>query len=88
MPKKTIFISLSVLLAIGLVAGSFQYIQTLKADLASAVTVGTPNPGHTWAQMECNANSLCIDSTNNRVGIGTNTPSKKLVIQPVPLDNR
>jgi hypothetical protein len=80
MPKKNIFISLSVLLAIGLIAGVFQYIQTLKADLASAVTVGTPNPGHTWAQMECNANSLCIDTVNKRVGIGTANPSKKLEV--------
>ena len=30
--------------------------------------------------MECNANSLCVDTTNNRVGIGTNTPSNQLYI--------
>jgi len=80
MPKKTVFISLSVLLAIGLLAGVFQYVQTLKAELASAVTVGTPNPGHAWAQMQCSATSLCIDTANNRVGIGTNTPSNQLYI--------
>ena len=77
MPKKTIFTSISILLAIGLVAGMFQYVQTLRPNRVSAVTVGTPNPGHTWDQMECNANSLCVDTTNNRVGIGQ-------ILQPIP----
>lgn len=45
---------------------------------ASAATVGVPNPGHTWAEMECSASSVCIDTSLNRVGIGTNNPSEKL----------
>ncbi len=45
---------------------------------ASAATVGTPNPGHLWAEMQCSANSVCIDTSLNRVGIGTNNPSEKL----------
>lgn len=44
----------------------------------SAATVGTPNPGHTWATMQCSADSVCIDTSLNRVGIGTNNPSEKL----------
>jgi hypothetical protein len=44
----------------------------------SAVTVGVPNPGHTWSEIECNANTLCIDTVNKRLGIGTNNPAKTL----------
>ncbi len=47
---------------------------------ASAATVGVPNPGHTWAEMECSANTLCIDTSTNRLGIGTTTPSTKLEV--------
>jgi len=47
---------------------------------ASAATVGVPNPGHTWAEMECSANTLCIDTSTNRIGIGTNEPEEKLEV--------
>lgn len=30
--------------------------------------------------MECNANSLCIDTTNNRLGIGTAVPTRSLTL--------
>jgi len=46
----------------------------------SAATVGTPNPGHLWSEMQCSANSVCIDTSLNRVGIGTNNPSEKLEV--------
>ena len=45
---------------------------------AFAATVGVPNPGHRWAEMECSASSVCIDTSLNRVGIGTNNPAEKL----------
>ncbi|MDD3123432.1 MAG: tail fiber domain-containing protein [Candidatus Izemoplasmatales bacterium] len=47
---------------------------------ASAATVGVPNPGHTWAEMECSASTLCIDNVNSRLGIGTNDPRSTLNI--------
>lgn len=79
MNKKHLVI-ISCVLLIGLVAGVWQYIQTFKTDVASAVTVGTPNPGHAWASMECSANTICLDTSGNKVGIGTNTPSGKLQV--------
>ncbi len=48
---------------------------------ASAATVGVPNPGHTWAEMECSANTLCIDTSTNRLGIGNNNPVTKLEVK-------
>ena len=62
---------------------AYQYGTTLKEYVVSAVTVGIPNPGHAWSSIECSANSLCIDTANNRVGIGTNNPSTKLDVNGV-----
>jgi len=59
---------------------TFQYLKTFKEEVVSAVTVGTPNPGHALSDLECSADSLCIDTANNYVGIGTNNPSKKLEV--------
>ena len=50
----------------------------MKIEDVEAVTVGVPNPGHSLVQLECSADSLCVDTTNNRVGIGTANPSSKL----------
>ncbi|MCK9626782.1 MAG: tail fiber domain-containing protein [Candidatus Paceibacterota bacterium] len=46
----------------------------------SAATVGVPNPGHTWAEMECSADTLCVDTATNRLGIGNNNPGEKLEV--------
>ena len=73
--QKKHWIIIALIFVFFLGAEVYNYGRALREiNEASAVTVGTPNPGHTWAQMECNANSLCIDTTNNLVGIGTNTP--------------
>ena len=79
MKKQHLFIILSLVL-LGFVFGIIQYYQALKTEDVSAVTVGIPNPGHSLAQLECSADSLCVDTTNNRVGIGTVTPSEKLSV--------
>jgi hypothetical protein len=77
MKKQHLFIILFVVL-LGFVFGVVQYYQALKTEDVSAVTVGLPNPGHSLAQLECSANSLCVDTVNNRVGIGTNNPATTL----------
>jgi hypothetical protein len=77
MKKQHLFIILFVVL-LGFVFGIIQYYQALKTEDVSAVTVGIPNPGHSWASMECGADTLCIDLVNKRLGIGTNTPTKAL----------
>ena len=77
--QKKHWIIIALIFVFFLGAEVYNYGRALREiNEASAVTVGTPNPGHTWDQMECNANSLCVDTTNNLVGIGTNTPSTKL----------
>jgi hypothetical protein len=77
MKKQHFFIILFVVL-LGFVFAFIQYYQTVKTEDVSAVTVGIPNPGHSLAKLECSADSLCVDTANNRVGIGTNNPSEKL----------
>lgn len=58
----------------------YNYAETLKTGIAEAVTVGVPNPGHAWSTMECSASTLCIDTANGRLGIGTAVPGAKLDI--------
>lgn len=54
----------------------------------SAAPVGTPNPGHLWAEMQCSADSVCVDTSLNKVGVGTNSPAAKLhVIGNIIADN-
>jgi len=62
---------------------TLQYLKTFKGEVVSAVTIGTPNPGHSLSQLECSADSLCIDATHSYVGIGTNTPTTKLDVNGV-----
>ena len=77
--KYWLVIALILLFFVG--AEVYNYGRALREiSEASAVTVGTPNPGHSWAQMECNSDSLCIDTANNSVGIGTSTPLYKLQV--------
>jgi hypothetical protein len=77
MKKQSLFI-VSLIIFLGLVFGIYQYFQAFEINNVSAVTVGTPNPGHTWAEIECSADILCVDTVNKRLGIGTNTPTKAL----------
>lgn len=79
MKKQHLFIVSGIILT-GLAFGTYQYFQAFKTENALAVTVGTFNPGHPWVQMECNGDTLCIDSTNKKVGVGTNNPTEKLTV--------
>ncbi|MFA6368578.1 MAG: hypothetical protein WCX10_08485, partial [Bacteroidales bacterium] len=74
MNKKRFYIISSTLLLIGLFAGVIQYVGMFDALYAAAT-----NPGHSWSQMECST-ALCIDTTNNRVGVGTMNPTQTLEI--------
>jgi len=77
MKKQRLFI-VSAIVFLGLIFSTYQYYQALKTEDVSAVTVGIPNPGHSLSGLECSADSLCVDTVNNRVGIGTNNPTKKI----------
>ncbi len=78
--KKSYVFTIAFLVTITLVFSVYQYFQALETGSVSAVTVGTPDPGHAWSQMECSADSLCVDTVNNRLGVGTNTPGEKLTV--------
>ncbi len=78
--KKSYVFAIVFLMLIALISSVCQYMNIMKTEDVSAVTVGTPNPGHTWSSMECSADSLCIDPAGNKLGIGTNTPSQKLEV--------
>lgn len=77
MKKQNLFI-VSTIFFFGLIFSMCQYYNTFKTEGVSAVTIGTHNPGHAWSEMECSSDTLCIDATNKRLGIGTNTPSTQL----------
>jgi hypothetical protein len=77
MKKQQVFIMLGIIF-LGLIFGIYQYFQAFETENVSAVTVGVPNPGHTWAEIECSADTLCVDTVNKRVGIGTNNPTVAL----------
>jgi hypothetical protein len=66
MNKQKYLILFSVIF-LGLFFSFYQYFNALKTDFVSAVTVGTPS-------------SLCVDTTGNMLGIGTNTPNEKLTV--------
>ena len=77
MKKHNTFIIIGII-SLGLIFSIFQYYHSFMAEKAEAVTVGTKNPGHPWSEMECSGSTLCIDSENGKVGIGTNEPTEKL----------
>ena len=66
-------------LFLGLVFLTCQYYQAFEVESVFATST-VPNPGHLWSSMECNSDSLCIDTTNNRLGIGTASPGGPLDI--------
>jgi len=76
MKKQTIFTIFAVVL-LGLAFSFYQYSETFKTEVASATST-VPNPGHLWSSMECNSDTLCVDTVNNRLGIGTASPGTKL----------
>lgn len=76
MNKQKYFI-IFLFLSIGLCFSVCQYLESLKTEFASAVS-NVPNPGHPWSAIECNSDSLCVDTVNNRLGIGTASPVYKL----------
>lgn len=63
-------------LFVGIVCAVGQYMGAFNAMYALATN---PNPGHSWAEIECN-DTFCVDSANNRIGIGTTSPENKLSI--------
>ncbi|MFA5432188.1 MAG: hypothetical protein WC319_04855 [Candidatus Paceibacterota bacterium] len=77
MKKQQLFIVTGIIIG-GLAFGIYQYFQAFEVGNVSAVQIGTPNPGHTWAQMECSGDTLCIDVGGKKVGIGTNNPTTAL----------
>ena len=79
--KKHQVVIISALLLIGLFSAVYQYVVTFKEEIVAAVQT-IPNPGHSWAEMECNTDGLCVTGigTNQKVGIGTGTPSQKLEV--------
>jgi hypothetical protein len=79
MKKQTIFTIFAVVL-LGLAFSLYQYSETFKTEVASATST-VPNPGHLWSSMECNSDTLCVDTTNKRLGIGTASPGAKIDIK-------
>jgi len=77
--QKRHWIIIALILLFLLSAEIWEYVRVIReSNRASAVTVGVPNPGHAWSSMECSSDTLCVDTTNKFVGIGTNTPAVKL----------
>jgi hypothetical protein len=78
MNKKSLTI-ISLVVFLGLSVVVYQYIKQLQSEFASAAYSTTkPANGHSWAEMECTS-GLCV-TADNKVGIGTDTPLKKLEV--------
>jgi len=54
------------------------YIESNATQISGLVTVGTLNDLSVTGDITVNTSSLKVDTTNNRLGIGTSTPSEKL----------
>ncbi|MCK9446701.1 hypothetical protein M0Q50_07560 [bacterium] len=76
--KKNYLIILS-LVTIALVSGVYQYCQTFKNEIVDAYQATKPINGHSWAEMQCTSDA-CLDTTNHRMGIGTDAPTKALEV--------
>lgn len=78
MKKHFIVTIFLILFFAGVIIGQMYF--ELKADFISAdYSTSKPANGHSWAEMEC-TEGLCIDSANDRVGIGVSNPAYKLDI--------
>lgn len=79
MNKKILIFSLVIFL--GLLLAIYQYAKEFQVEFARAVSTKPAN-GHLWSEMECNAGGLCVAGIDNdqKVGIGTNTPTQKLEV--------
>jgi len=77
--NKQKYLIIFMVLFLGLGFCIYQYSETFKTEIASATST-VPNPGHLWSSMECNSDTLCVDATNKRLGIGTATPAAKLSV--------
>jgi uncharacterized protein (TIGR02145 family) len=71
--KRYIFFGLIVSFCLTIVA--WQYFKTFDAAFALAT-----NSGHSWNQMECTS-TICVDSTNNRIGMGDSSPEATLHVE-------
>jgi hypothetical protein len=76
MNKKILIGSLIVFL--GLSVAVFQYVREFNYEFVRAYSTSKPANGHSWSEMECTA-GLCV-TTDNKVGVGTDSPSKKLEV--------
>ncbi|MFA5169484.1 MAG: tail fiber domain-containing protein [Candidatus Paceibacterota bacterium] len=77
--NKQKYLIIFIVLFLGLGFCIYQYLETFKTEVASATST-VPNPGHLWSSMECNSDTLCVDTVNNRLGIGTASPAAKIDI--------
>jgi hypothetical protein len=75
--KKNYLFIFSMVVFLGLIFSIYQYYNVLKLEDVSSASV-IPNPGHSWDEMECSSDILCIDATNKKIGIGTDTPTQLL----------
>lgn len=66
------------ILVLTILATAFQYVNILKSEIVDAYSAIKPANGHSWSEMECTS-GLCVTS-DNKVGIGTDSPSKKLEV--------
>jgi len=76
MNKKLILFLFITLFAFGFAV--YQYVKEFQSEFASA-TGTKPVNGHLWSEMECDSSGLCVKSDGS-VGIGTDSPSKKLEV--------
>lgn len=65
---KSHFFVLTFLFLVGILISATQFIRLSRAN------PDAPIPGHPWSEIECDTH-LCVDTANNRIGIGTVSPS-------------
>jgi hypothetical protein len=59
MNKKRFLIMFVSLIVIGLTISTYQYVEMMKTDVASAAQT-IPNPGHSWSSMESGPDSIQV----------------------------
>lgn len=75
MKKKLILFIAIILLALPFAI--YLYITEIQFELVNAYTPKSIN-GHSWSEIQC-TEGLCV-TTDNKVGIGTDTPTEKLEV--------